>query len=160
MWSQTEKNDFLYEQDRVRRWLERQGAEIYYPTPSEREIVRESLKDIPRLFPELFAHKQGLRLIYLYEQGNQEQDALCWRDATTDGRGTLYAVGIARGALAYPEYLKLIFLHELAHIAVPCERGEHSAAYCRYLDGMIARFNAATGSQLVNDYDENGRKTS
>lgn len=149
---------FEYQKNRVRRWLERQGVEIYYPTPTEKTIFRECLKDMPRLFPELFAHEQGLRLIFLYEQGDQEQDAVCWKDVTTDGRGTLYAIGIARGALQYPEYLKLLFLHELAHIAVPCERGTHSADYCRYLDEMIAVFNAATGSQLVNDYDENGKK--
>lgn len=158
MWSQTEKNDYLYEQNRLRCWIEGQGAVLCRLTPEERETARECLKDMPRLFPELFAHEQGLRLIYLYEQGDQKQDAVCWKDVTTDGRGTLYAIGIARGALAYPEYLKLIFLHELAHIAVPCERGEHSAAYCRYLDNMIEKFNAATGSQLVNDYGENGKK--
>ena len=156
MWSQTEKNDFLYEQNRLRCWIEGQGTVLCRLTPEERETARECLKDMPRLFPELFAHEQGLRLIYLYEQGDQKQDAVCWKDVTTDGRGTLYAIGIARGA--YPEYLKLIFLHELAHIAVPCERGEHSAAYCRYLDNMIEKFNAATGSQLVNDYGENGKK--
>lgn len=147
-----------YQKNRVRRWIEEQGVEIYYPAPTEKEIFLECLKDIPRLFPALFGYDQGLRLIYLYEQGNQPQDAICWKDVTTDGCGTLYAIGIARGALQYPEYLKLLFLHELAHIAVPCERGTHSADYCRYLDDMIAVFNAATGSQLVNDYDENGKK--
>ena len=75
MWSQTEKNDFLYEQNRLRCWIEGQGAVLCRLTPEERETARECLKDMPRLFPELFAHEQGLRLIYLYEQGDQKQDA-------------------------------------------------------------------------------------
>ena len=36
--------------------------------------------------------------------------------------------------------------------------GQLFYAYCRYLDNMIEKFNAATGSQLVNDYGENGKK--
>ena len=46
MWSQTEKNDFLYEQNRLRCWIEGQGAVLCRLTPEERETARECLKAV------------------------------------------------------------------------------------------------------------------
>ena len=146
---QEQAQALLVEKQRIRRWIERQGVEIHEATTREREVVRRALKDMPRLFPDLL-YRSGLRLIYLYEQReDQVNDAICWRDVTLDGRGTLFAIGIATWALEYPSHFQLLFLHELAHIATG---GEHNACFCAYLDGLIAQFNGATGAQLVNDY--------
>ena len=67
--------------------------------------------------------------------------------------GVLYAIGLATWTLENPPYFQLVFLHELAHVAVG---GEHNAAFRAYLDSLIARFNEATGAQLVNDYSSEG----
>lgn len=147
--------DFLNEQARISRWITEQGVVIYYPTPAERALVREYLKDMPALFPGLL-YRKGLRLLYLYEQEKQERDAVCWHDVTRNGQ-VLHAIGIARGALPYKEYFQLLFLHELAHVAI---KGGHSRRFCYCLDLMIARFNEITGSRLVNDYDGHGKKLS
>lgn len=145
---------FKYQQNRVRKWIVRQGERLYYPLRDERETVRRLLKDMPVLFPELL-YRSGLCLIYLYEQGEMERDAVCWIDVTKDC-GTLYAIGIARWALEYPAHFQLLFLHELAHVAVG---GEHDKAFCDALDRMIEKFNAATGASLVNDYGLGGKYT-
>lgn len=115
--------------------------------------MRQILKDTPRLFPDLL-YRSGLRLLFLYEQDEtQENDGVCWLDVTRDGHGVLYAIGLATWTLENPPYFQLVFLHELAHIAVG---GEHNAAFRAYLDSLIARFNEATGVQLVNDYPSEG----
>lgn len=140
--------NFLSQKQRIRRWIEQQGVQIRDAAPEESEAVRRILMDMPRLFSDLL-YRSGLRLLYLYEQGNeQENDAVCWKDVTNYA-GTLYAIGIARWAIAYPTYFQLLFLHELAHIA---GGGEHDKAFCDCLDRMIEKFNAATGSSIVNDY--------
>lgn len=144
----------LVKKRRISRWIERAGERIYRPTLEERETARRLLKDMPALFPDLL-YQSGLCLIYLYEQGEMERDAVCWTDVTKDC-GTLYAIGIARWALEYPAHFQLLFLHELAHVAVG---GEHDKAFCDCLDRMIAKFNCATGASLVNDYGSGGKRT-
>lgn len=145
--------NFLSEKQRIRRWIERQGVQIHDATPKESEAVRQILKDTPRLFPDLL-YRSGLRLLFLYEQDEtQENDGVCWIDVTRDGHGVLYAIGLATWTLENPPYFQLVFLHELAHIAVG---GEHNAAFRAYLDSLIAKFNEATGVQLVNDYPSEG----
>lgn len=146
--------DFEYQQHRIRQWIMRQGEQIYYPTQAERKMIRKLLKDMPVLFPELL-YRYGLRLLYLYnQQKDNPNDAICWKDVTNYA-GTLYAIGIARWAIAYPTYFQLLFLHELAHVAVG---GEHDKAFCDCLDRMIEKFNAATGASLVNDYGPGEKK--
>lgn len=62
------------------------------------------------------------------------------------------AIGISCQALhAGKDHAAFIVLHEFAHIckAFP---SEHGPLYHAYLDGLIRRYNQATGSTIVNDY--------
>lgn len=69
--------NFVEEKQRIRRWIERQGVQIHDATPAESEAVRQILKDMPRLFPDLL-YRSGLRLLFLYKQGEtQENDGVC-----------------------------------------------------------------------------------
>lgn len=78
----------------------------------------------------------------------QDVDGIEWKDVTGD-RGELHAIGLSCEVLGCgPKYTRFLFLHELAHIFAG---GEHGSEFHRQLDQLIGRFNAATGSSLVND---------
>ena len=137
---------------RVLRWIERRGA-VFYPGTLERETAKRYLQDMPMVFPELVGK---LSAIYLYRQDEQATerlrkcDGILWKDATLDGFGTLYAIGISLEAIELgKEYVQLLFLHELCHIRVS---GVHSLAFRQQLNRMIERFNQETGSRITNDY--------
>ncbi len=94
----------------------------------------------------------------MYEQDKQGTerlrrcDGIIWRDVTTDGNGTLYAVGLSVEAAEKGEtYVQFLFLHELAHIPVPCAPDEHGPQFRREMARLLGRFKRATGSTLENE---------
>ncbi len=139
---------------RVLRWIEQQGV-VFYPGKREREIAKRYLRDLPVVFPELVGL---LSAIYLYRQSEQATerlrkcDGIIWKDVTTDGNGTLYAVGLSVEAVEKGEaYVQFLFLHELAHIPAPCAPDEHGPQFRREMARLLDRFNRATGSTLEDE---------
>lgn len=137
-----------YEGRRTLRWIQRQGVVFYLGKP-EREAAKRYLRGMSRIFPELVGQ---LRAIYLYrqsEQVNSAFDGILWKNVTTDGRGVLYAVGLSTEAVAQgPQYLQRLFIHELAHIIVPCAPGTHSAEFHVTYQKLLHQYDEATGSCL------------
>lgn len=137
-----------YEGRRTLRWIQRQGV-ILYPGKPERETAKRYLRGMSTIFPELVGQ---LRAIYLYhqsEQVNNSYDGVLWKNVTTDGRGTLYAVGLSVEAVAQgPQYLQRLFIHELAHIIAPCAPETHSAEFHVACQKLLRQYDEATGSCL------------
>lgn len=137
-----------YEGQRTLRWIQRQGV-VFYQGKPERETAKRHLRGMSRIFPELVGQ---LRAIYLYrmsEQGNKTYDAVLWKNVTTDGRGTLYAIGLSVEAIAQgPQYLQRLFIHELAHILAPCAPGKHSAEFHTAYHKLLRKYDEATSSCL------------
>lgn len=144
-----------YEGRRTLRWIQRQGV-IFYPGKPEREAAKRYLREMSMVFPDLVGQ---LRAIYLYrqsEQVNSAYDGILWKNVTTDGRGTLYAVGLAVEAVEQgPQYLQRLFIHELTHIIVPCKPGTHSTEFHVTCQKLLHQYDKATGSCL-----EAGREVS
>ncbi len=139
---------------RVLRWIEQQGV-VFYPGKLERETAKRYLRDMPGVFPELVG---ALSAIYLYRQSEQATerlrkcDGIIWKDVTTDGNGTLYAVGISLEAVEQGKtYTQFLFIHELAHILAPCASDEHGPQFRREMARLLDRFNRATGSTLEDE---------
>ncbi|MBR2491683.1 MAG: hypothetical protein IKB65_09450 [Ruminiclostridium sp.] len=145
-----------HQRDHILRWIESQGADLTAApadTARLRELVQEVLQALPDLLPELAG--RGLVDVHVYERDRQTRedlrasDGMTWVDVTGH-TGTLYAIGIAADALgANRDYQVLVFLHEAAHVL----QGEHSWGFHVLLDGLIQRYNDATGSHIINDYD-------
>ena len=145
-----------YQRDRILRWVQRQGADLTADpadTARLRELVQGVFRALPDLLPELAG--RGLVDVHVYERDRQTRedlrasDGMAWVDVT-EHTGTLYAIGIASGVLDMDrDYQVLAFLHEAAHVL----QGEHSWGFHVLLDGLLQRYNDATGSQIVNDYD-------
>lgn len=137
-----------YEGQRTLRWIQRQGV-VFYPEKPERETAKRYLRGMSKIFPELVGQ---LRAIYLYrmsEQGNKTYDGILWKNVTTDGRGTLYAIGISLEAISHgPQYLQRLFVHELAHILAPCAPGTHSTEFHVTYQKLLHQYDEATGSCL------------
>lgn len=144
---------------RVIRWIVRQGVAMC-DDPTEQKRARDillpvfwALEDVIRPVP--------LVALYLYRQADQlpslrttsgtpmrDVDGISWRDVTAD-RGSLHAIGVSCEAIDKgATYAQMVFIHELTHIFAG---GEHNTEFHKLLDRLIARFNAATGSSLVND---------
>ena len=110
------------------------------------------------------AGKHGLVFFYVYDMerqpiGRREQDAEIWKDVTTDGNGTWYAIGISTQALNYgKEYTVLVFLHEITHLLTDCEE-EHTEIFHAYLDKLLKNYNAANKTAIKNDYYGLPRRT-
>lgn len=147
--------------ERALRWIQSQGAVICYD-PELREQAASYLWNIPQIFPELIEHRVVAIYIYdLCEQPTYLQDcsAVHWRDVVLDRKGILGAlgigtrlsiIGISTAALdAGQDYTVLVFLHELAHAI---HGGGHDESFHNVLDGLIERYNAATGSRIINNY--------
>lgn len=137
-----------YEGQRTLRWIQRQGV-IFYSGKPEREAAKRYLRGMSRVFPELVGL---LRAVYLYrqsEQANSAYDGVLWKNVTTDGRGTLYAVGLSVEAVAQgPQYLQRLFIHELSHILAPCAPGTHSTEFYTTYQKLLHQYDEATGSCL------------
>lgn len=137
-----------YEGQRTLRWVQRQGV-VFYPGKPERETAKQYLRGMSKIFPELVGQ---LRAIYLYPQSKQANsacDGILWKNVTTDGRGTLYAVGLAVEAVAQgPQYLQRLFIHELAHIIAPCAPGTHSVEFHTAYQKLLHQYDETTGSCL------------
>lgn len=98
-----------------------------------------------------------LSLVYCYDQ-QQQPPHIAKNDGYSsvserqaDGR-RVASIGVSVQAIQQGDaYATMIFLHELAHIlrSYPVEHGRE---FHRTLDGLIARYNAATGAQIENDY--------
>lgn len=143
--------ELIYRRDRVLRWVKSQGA-VFCVDPAELDLLKSYLSEMAFVFPLL---QWGLCAVYLYRQEDQPVelkrcDAICWDDVTTDGIGTLHAIGISTAALDRgPEYTQFVFLHELTHAT---HGGEHTAEFHAALDELIIEYNRATGATLANDY--------
>lgn len=97
-----------------------------------------------------------LSLVYVYDQRQQPPNiAFCdgyssASEQMQDGR-RVASIGVSIQALQQGDaYATMVLLHELTHIlkAYPVE---HGVEFHAQLDRLIDRFNAATGSNLVND---------
>lgn len=144
---------------RVLSWIRRQGVTMCADSAKKDQVaeyllpVFQAMEDIIRPLP--------LVAVYLYRQEDQppglmttdgkpmrEVDGISWKDVTTD-KGELYAIGLSLEAIGRgPEYLRFLFLHELAHIFGGVD---HSWRFHRQLDRLIAEFNQRTGGNIVND---------
>ena len=137
-----------YEGRRTLRWIQRQGV-VFYLGKSERETAKRYLRGMSRIFPELVGR---LRAVYLYRQSKQANsgyDGVLWKNVTTDGRGTLYAVGLSVEAVEQgPQYLQRLFIHELAHIIAPSAPGTHSAEFHVAYQKLLHQYDQVTGSCL------------
>lgn len=147
--------------ERALRWIQSQGAVICYD-PERRQQAASYLRDMPQIFPELIEHR--VVAVYIFDRLEQPPhlqncDAIHWLDVIIDRKGILNAlkignrlnvIGISIEALgAGQDYSILAFLHELTHAI---HGGEHDRAFHNILDGLLARYNAATGSKITNDY--------
>lgn len=146
---------------RVLRWIKQQGV-IMCRDPVERVKATEFLLPVFQALEDVI-RPMPLVALYLYWQADQpsslqttsrtpmqDVDGIEWKDVTGN-RGELHAIGLSCEALGRgPEYTRFLFLHELAHIlrAYPTE---HGSEFHQQLDQLIDRFNATTGSSLVND---------
>lgn len=131
----------------ILRWIRRQGV-VFYVGRKERQTARGYLREMPRVFPELV---DKLSAIYLYRQSEQVDsrfDGMLWKDVTTNA-GVLYAVGLSVEAITQgPQYLQRLFVHELAHIPVPCAPGTHSAEFHTAYQKLLHQYDESTGSCL------------
>lgn len=131
----------------ILRWIRRQGV-VFYVGKRERAAAKAALRDMPKVFPKLVGQ---LCAIYIYRQKEQVSsayDGILWKDVTTNA-GVLYAVGLSTEAIAQgPEYLQGLFVHELAHIIVPCKPGTHSAEFYVACQKLLHRYDMLTGSCL------------
>ena len=98
-----------------------------------------------------------LSLVYCYDQDRQPpRIARCdgyssVSERQSDGR-RVSSVGVSIQALRYDRtYSTMLPLHELTH-TLSGFPSEHGPEFHAYLDGLIARFNAATGASVKNDY--------
>ena len=97
---------------RVLRWIKSQGV-IFYAGKEERKTAKNYLREMPAIFPELFSMLNAIYLYRMSEQTDKIHDGEMWRDVTTDGMGTLYAIGLSLEAIsAGRKYLQSIFIHE------------------------------------------------
>lgn len=114
-------------------------------------VLVEVFAALPDLLPQLV--DRGLDTFYTYRQQEQEggdrlNDGVCWFDHQQDG-GVLYAIGVSVEAMEKgADYTVLVILHEVVHIL---KGGEHNQEFHSTLNGLLQRFNAATGRLVVND---------
>lgn len=105
-----------------------------------------------------------LSLVYCYDQDRQPSRISCCdgyssvSERLTDGR-RVSSAGLSVQALFYSrDYSTMVLLHELTHTLYKVP-SEHGIAFHGHLDRLIARYNAATGAAVKNDYyglEENG----
>ncbi len=125
----------------------------------ERDYALEIFRDVNTIFfYDLL--KSDLVLIYLYDIEKQPPDSAI---GISDGfssnsinrlnqttKVSISSIGISLQALhKSKEYAIMVFLHELTHVF---GYGEHDAAFYKFLDELISRYNKATGENVVNDY--------
>ena len=137
-------------------------------TPPARRIGREAQERLESVAAEcgpwIMPHLRGMprrrqhtpSIIYIYAFVKADQrhhkcaDGLC--STFLDNR--VAAIGIADDVIAGDAgYLRLTFLHELAHL----EHIGHGPDYVLHLNRLISEFNEATGAKLSNDLDYTGR---
>lgn len=122
----------------------------------ELNCARETFRNINTVFFRDLL-KSRLALIYLYDIEKQPPDSVI---GISDGFATtrinkasgvcIRSIGISLQALhKSKEYAVMVFLHELTHIF---GYDEHDAAFHKFLDKLISRYNKATGENVVNDY--------
>ena len=140
--------------DTALRLLEQQGLVRYMDPHWAAEAKRLFLSIIVAL-PDVIMGSV-LSLVYVYDQRQQPVDL-----AKNDGYSSVSeqmqdghrvaSIGVSIQALQRGDaYAMMILLHEMAHIlrSYPVE---HGVEFHAQLDQLINRFNAATGSSLVND---------
>lgn len=141
---------------RTLRWAMLQGAR----PSAEPELNRLAALLFEQIRSVFAAEIEEVRTVGLYSyempmqgEGLRDADAQLWRNCTTDGSGTFHLFGIASEAIEQgSDYSVMVLLHELAHAIVHAAH-DHDTTFHTVLDGLIDRFNRATGSHIANDYD-------
>lgn len=134
---------------RVLRWVQSQGQVLCHDT-AEKQQLSVLLDELRPIFPEL----DRVNAWYTYRQADQppplsEHDGEMWKDCTFDC-GTLYAVGIATEVLSDHYQSVLVLLHEQTHVLL--DGRNHDRYFHSVLDGLLDRYNRATGHSVKNDY--------
>ena len=114
----------------------------YYESEALRRLYNRIRMAIGAEYPEI----SQLDALYLFDAKEADRrwcDGMCSKFA--DGTN---AIGILIDIIPDKKYFEFIMLHELAHLRIM----DHSAVFHAHLDDMIADYNAATGSSIVNDY--------
>lgn len=137
---------------RVLRWIEKQGVRPCCDPVWTGKLLK-CVMSVGDVFPDLVRQVSAWYTFWILAQediaGEGEPDGICWVDVTKDA-GTLFAIGISCEALEYgKEYGQQVLLHELTHVLCGAE---HSVKFHETLSGLINQFNAATGSELTNDF--------
>ena len=151
----TDKALLQRDHERAIKFVQDQGVIICFD-PAEWEFAKRTFAQITSIFlPDLLC--SALSLVYVYDQDAQPPEiSKCdgrssVSERQSDGR-RVASVGISLQALHYREdYAILILLHELTHILSGFP-SEHGPEFHAYLDKLIARYNAATGATVQNDY--------
>lgn len=131
------------------RYVHEQGIKIC-TDETERERAMLFLLPIFQVFYDEISHS-SLSLIYLYRQSEQSAefadfDGQCNISANCDTS----AIGLSVELLhADNDYCVMVALHELAHLL---QNGEEN--FFRVMDELVQKYNAATGSRIINDYSE------
>ena len=142
--------------DVARQLLLKQGV-VLSDDPAALAALREIFTSVFLCFHREIMERGTLALVYTYDQDRQPpRIAGCdgyssVSEKQRDGR-RVSSVGVSVQALRYDRnYSVMLLLHELAH-TLSVFPTEHGPEFHAYLDGLIARFNAATGAAIQNDY--------
>lgn len=143
--------------DTARRLLLDQGI-VLSDDPAAWAKLRDVFTSIFLVLHREIMQRGTLSFVYTFDQNQQQQPKFARLDGyasvserLTDGRRVSY-IGIAVQTLCYSrDYSIMVLLHELTH-TLSGFPSEHGPEFHAYLDGLIARFNAATGASVKNDY--------
>ncbi|MBR6677714.1 MAG: hypothetical protein IKL23_03160 [Oscillospiraceae bacterium] len=153
--SGTERKELAYRRDRILRWIETQGM-VICTDDNATNMLKGLINVVAPVFRDTMMDS-GLCAIFAYHKDQQpekfqDNNAITYRDVTTDGKGTLYAIGIAVESLEHgQDWAILLFLHELCHVLLP-DAKSHGRTFHEILDYLIAKYNVATGGSIENDY--------
>lgn len=122
-------------------------------------ILRQAFRPVFQTFKNEI-YKTNLSLIYTYWQSEQpkewEKCDGCFNfNIDADNPRTSYsAIGISGEALYFDRnYTTVLIIHELTHLFYfdTC-----NSNFFRHMDKLLERYNAANGTNIQNDYNENG----
>ena len=138
------------------RELEKQGL-VFSDDPVAWAALREIFTSVFLCLHREIMERGRLALVYYYDMDTQPPEiSKCdgyssVSERQSDGQ-RVSSVGVSVQALRYGrDYGAMILLHELAH-TLSGFPSEHGPEFHAYLDGLIGRYNRATGAFIVNDY--------
>ena len=138
------------------RELEKQSL-VFSDDPAAWAVLREIFTSVFLCLHREIMGRGTLSLVYCYDQDRQPpRIARCdgyssVSERQSDGR-RVSSVGVSVQALRYGrDYGALVLLHELTH-TLHSVSSEHGTLFHKHLDRLIAKYNAATGASVTNDY--------